>query len=104
VDASFFVLQLEDLVRRAVKDAREDQRQLQAGHVAVALDGVDALPRDSRGLRKLLLRPPLRRAQLFYPIDNCRNHVKLTFHISIARVDIYVKLTRYYILDKPKST
>ena len=51
------VLQLEDMVGGAGEDAGEDEGELKAGDVAVALDGVDALAGDTDGLGELLLSP-----------------------------------------------
>jgi hypothetical protein len=44
-------------------------------------------------LRKLLLRPPARGAQLFHVIDDARLHVKLAFHLSIVAASPDVKHT-----------
>ena len=52
-DGSWLGLQLEDLVGGAGKDAGKDQRQFQAGHVAIALNGVDALAGDAGGVGQL---------------------------------------------------
>ena len=57
-DESLFVLQLEDFIGRTGEDPGEGQRQRQARHITVALDRVDALAGNARGLRELLLRPP----------------------------------------------
>ncbi|MDX6384613.1 MAG: hypothetical protein QOK48_2186, partial [Blastocatellia bacterium] len=43
-------------------------------------DGIDALTRDTYGVRKFLLRPPALAAQLLHSILNSRRHVKLAFH------------------------
>ena len=59
-----FALQREDLVSRTAKDAREGESQHQAWHIAVALNRVDALPRNTDGFAKLLLRPSASVAQL----------------------------------------
>src|SRR6185437_6353603 len=60
----------ENVVRRAAKDLCERERQLQTRHIAPALDGIDALPRDADRLRQFFLRPPALAAQLFYSISD----------------------------------
>src|SRR5439155_14245662 len=52
----------------APEDPREGQRQLQARNVTAALDRVDALARDTHGVRELLLRPPTIEAKFPDPV------------------------------------
>src|SRR5579863_8958382 len=78
-------LQLEDLIGGARKDARKRESQLKRGHVAVALNGVDTLPRDTRGLGQLLLGQTAGDTQLFHTICDFGRHVKQTLHLSVDR-------------------
>jgi hypothetical protein len=79
-----FVLQLKDFIGGAGEDLCKFERQFQAGHVAVALDGVDALAGDARGLRQLLLRPIAGDAQLLDPVCDRGCHVKPAFHFRVG--------------------
>ena len=60
----------------AREDPRKNQGQLKRGHVAIAFDGVDALPRNSRGLGQLFLRPAKGNSQLFNPVCDGLRHGK----------------------------
>jgi hypothetical protein len=72
-------LQSEDSIGWTVEDVGEHERKLEAWYVSLALDRVDALPRDPDSLGELLLGPAAIDAQLFYSILDTRAHVKLTF-------------------------
>jgi len=50
-------LQLEDFIGWAGEDTRKDEGKFEAGDVAVAFDGVDALAGDADSLSQLLLCP-----------------------------------------------
>ena len=67
------------MVGRASEDLREDKCQLEAWHITVALDGVDALAGYTRGLRELLLGPSAGGAKLFDSVHDGWHTVKLTF-------------------------
>jgi hypothetical protein len=60
-----WVLQLEDAVGGTGEGSGEDESQFEAGDVAVALDGVDALAGDTDGVSELLLGPSASVAELF---------------------------------------
>ena len=53
------------MIGGAGKDAGEDEGEFEAGNVAVALDGVDALAGDTDGLGELLLGPSAGGAEFF---------------------------------------
>src|SRR3954470_23563740 len=63
IDASSFSslsslsLDAEDVVRGQAEHAGEGQGKVKARHIPIALDRVDALPRDADGLGQLLLGP-----------------------------------------------
>ena len=86
-----FVLQVEDLVGGAGEDAGEDEGQLQAGHVAVALDGVDALAGDAGGLGQLLLRPAAGGAEFLDAVCDGGLSCKADFPNQSSREDLNVK-------------
>jgi len=92
---------MEDLVGGAGEDARKRERQLEAGHVTIALDGVDALARDARGLGELFLGPAGGDAKFLDVIDDGRRHVKPTFQGRLAVFWNDVKFARHYAFRKP---
>ena len=58
-------LQLEDFIGWAGEDTRKDEGKFEAGDVAVAFDGVDALAGDANSLSELLLGPTAGGAEFF---------------------------------------
>src|SRR6202041_3467944 len=72
-------LQLKNLIGGTREDARKMQSEGQTGDIAIAFDGVDALPGNARRLGKLLLGPAACRAHFFDSIADARLHVKLAF-------------------------
>ena len=92
------MLQSEDLVDGTAENLGKRERQQQAGHVAVALDRIDALARNSNCLRQLLLSPTANIAQLFDTVMNDLSHVKYAFHAKAYwSGHVYVKLALHQL-------
>src|SRR5690348_11148485 len=91
------ILQSENLIYRAAENLRERQREEQAGNVAVALDGIDALTRDAYGGGELLLGPATVGAKFFDAIVDDGAHVKRAFHGRIGHLTVDVKHTLHIL-------
>src|SRR5207247_70241 len=101
-ESSFFLLERENVVGGALEDAGEGERQRQTRHVAIALDGVDALARHADGVGELLLRPPALSAEVFDPVFDVWCHVKPTCHRNIAGCQGRVKSACHWPRDVAK--
>jgi hypothetical protein len=77
---SWVLLQTENLIERCFEDLGKEQGEGEAGNVASALDGVNALAGDAGGGGEVLLGPCAGGAQVFYAIEDGRLHGKSAFH------------------------
>ena len=82
-------LQLKNLIGGTREDARKMQSEGQTGDIAIAFDGVDALPGNARRLGKLLLGPAACRAQFFDSIAAIRKRKQLPrYQVMVPPSDV----------------
>lgn len=91
------VLQTKNLLQGEAEYARKGERQQKAGNIAVALDRINALPRNPYRRRKLLLRPAACEPQLLYAIGDRVLHVKYTLHNNSGSCQAYFPFTYVHV-------
>ncbi len=91
---------MKDGVGGAPEYMPEDEREFEAGDVAIALDRVDALAGNPRSRGELFLCPIAGKPQLFHSIGNSiwivSRHVKLTLRTSLVIIFRNVKLALHF--------
>ncbi len=75
-------LELEDVIDGAAEDARQQKSQGEAGDIAVALNGINALAGDTDRGRQLLLGEVASGAEFADAVVDDGFHVKLAFHLK----------------------